>query len=319
MLQIKDLHVEYYSKKGIIPAVRGVSFELFESHALGIVGESACGKSTLAKAIIGLIPPHEGRIISGNIILDQQNISALNREQIHKIRGRQIGMIFQDPFNSLNPLLTIGTQVEECFNMRTVKKNHDRQTGKAEAVKLLHAVHIPDAERIYSSYPHQLSGGLRQRVMIAIAISQNPQILIADEPTTALDVTIQRDILSLLSELRNNLRMSLILITHNLAIVANNTVTTMVMYAGKILEESPTRMIFKDPKHPYTQTLISSLPRLKSTHPLKAIPGKPPDLSHIPPGCCFNLRCPYVHSKCYTEEPKLTVHEGRKVRCNLYE
>lgn len=318
MLQVKDLHVEYVTKRGILPAVRGVSFELLESNALGIVGESACGKSTVAKSIIGLIPRNEGKITSGTIMLDQQNISSYSQKQISAIRGKQIGMIFQDPFNSLNPLLTVGSQIEECLLLNRSKKP-DREFLRNTVIKLLGQVKIPDPERVFSSYPHQLSGGLRQRVMIAIAISRHPQILIADEPTTALDVTIQRDILKLLTELRTTLSMSLILITHNLAIVAHNTVTTIVMYAGKIMEESPTKLIFKNPKHPYTQSLIASLPRLNSSITLKAISGKPPDLLNLPAGCVFNPRCSYVHTKCYAIEPPLIVHEGRKVRCNLYE
>lgn len=319
MLQIKDLHVEYYKNKQIIPAVRGVSFELLESNSIGIVGESGCGKSTLARALIGLIPPREGKIVKGEILLNQRNIVSFNQKQLRSLRGNEIGMIFQDPFNSLNPLLTIGNQLRECIK---TKKQLGRSLNSEitnRVHELLKTVQIPDPERIAMSYPHQLSGGLRQRIMIALAISKNPHILVADEPTTALDVTIQKEILQLLSKLRSNLRMSLILITHNLAVVANNTVKTIVMYAGKIMEESTTRQIFKDPKHPYTRSLISSLPTLFSTEILKTIPGRPPDPANLPYGCPFNPRCPVVHKRCFEEEPELIAYEGRKVSCHLYE
>lgn len=316
MLQIKDLHVEYYKGKNVIPAVRGVSFEVLEGNSLGIVGESGCGKSTIARSIIRLIPPQEGKVVSGKILLDQENILCLKEKQLQRLRGEEIGMIFQDPFNSLNPLLTVEQQVSECI------KYHDRRQ-KNEIYKkvreLLSTVKISDPERIARSYPHQLSGGLRQRVMIALAISRNPRILIADEPTTALDVTIQKEILQLLSELRSRFHMSLILITHNLAIVARNTINTVVMYAGKIVEEATTRQLFKDPKHPYTRALLSSLPSISSNKELKAIPGHPPDPMSIPRGCPFNVRCSSAHEPCFKIEPPLSLHEGRKVSCYLYE
>ncbi|MBD3272371.1 MAG: ATP-binding cassette domain-containing protein [Elusimicrobia bacterium] len=319
MIHVEHLTVQYRKEARNIPAVRDVSFDMIDGTAVGIVGESGCGKTSLARAFMGLIPPREGAVTDGSIMIDNTNILTVTKQHLQKLRGKTISMIFQDPFNSLNPVLTIKEQIRECFTFIEHKDAQNRSILDQRIIQLLRSVHIPEPERICDSYPHQLSGGLRQRVMIGIAIAREPKLLIADEPTTALDVTIQKNILELLTELKKKMNMSVLLITHNLAVVSRNTSKTIVMYAGRIMEEAPTRMLFKHPKHPYTQILCSALPRLGSKQILKTVPGGPPDPWNLPSGCVFHPRCPFVHDQCYVKEPELIPFEGRKIRCNLYE
>jgi len=340
-LEIKNLLVEYYRRKRIIPAVRNVSLTLNEGETLGIVGESGCGKSTLALAILRLIQPNEGKITAGEILFpvtgDRLQVTSnewvdllkLPDEELQKIRGGKIAMIFQDPFTSLNPVIRIGEQIAETLRVhqqRAMSPALARKSGvnseqrvKEKAVEILRQVRIPEPERVYNSYPHQLSGGMQQRVMTGMAISSKPKILIADEPTTALDVTTQKEILELLNSLKKELDMSIILITHNFGIIAQYTNRVAVMYAGEIVEEGGTREIFSKPLHPYTSALIRSLPKLKeTTNRLSVIPGQVPDLLNLPSGCKFHPRCEKKMDICSKEEPYLTGLNEQKVSCFLY-
>lgn len=259
LLKVENLSVEFKRRGEIIPAVRDVSFSLNEGEFLGLVGESGSGKTTVALAILNLISRPEGRITQGQIFFGGQDILAMEESRLRSLRGQDISMIFQDPFTSFNPVLTIGEQMEEVLEIHNGKRN------KNHILEALSKVRLPDAERIYRSYPHQLSGGQRQRAMIAMAILTHPKLLIADEPTTALDVTIQREILDLLSALRKDLKMAILFITHNFGIVANYCDRVLVMKDGAIVEEAPSEQIFRAPQHPYTQNLLRSLPRLRVT------------------------------------------------------
>ena len=312
MLEVKNLSVEFYKGGKVIQALRDVSLTLKRNEVLGIVGESGCGKSTLALSILKLIPEKEGKTVSGEILFKGEDILRLSDEKLLQIRGDKISIVFQDPFTSLNPVFRIGNQIAESLTLHW-RGNQSTHQMEKEIIKLLELVKMPKPKDTMWSYPHQLSGGMQQRVMIAIALSSNPEILIADEPTTALDVTIQKEILDLLTELQKKLGLSVVLITHDFGIVAHICQRVSVMYAGSIVEEASTSEIFRSPLHPYTKGLLESLPSREelSSSPqgekrrLKAIPGQVPDPSNLPSGCKFHPRCPIVIEDCEPEEPRL--------------
>jgi peptide/nickel transport system ATP-binding protein len=322
LLSVRDLVTTFHTRRSAVRAVDGVSFDIPEGATVGLVGESGCGKSVTSLSILRLVPDPPGRIESGAITFRERNLLALSEREMRAVRGNQISMIFQEPMTSLNPVYTVGSQIVEAIRLhRSVSRSaaHDR------AVQMLKLVGIPAAEDTSHAYPHELSGGMRQRVMIAMALSCEPKLLIADEPTTALDVTIQAQILELLGKLQAEMGMSVLLITHDLGIVAEYASHVLVMYAGKIVESAPTVDLFARPRHPYTQGLLESIPRPlgedaragKKRVRLRAIEGMVPDLAHLPPGCRFQDRCPMVIDKCAHEEPDLLPLDGgrRASRC----
>lgn len=316
-LEVKNLRTYFATDAGIVKAVDGVGFFLKKGRTLGIVGESACGKSVTALSVLRLIQP-PGKILDGEVIFGDRNLLKLGKSQIRRVRGKYISMIFQEPMTSLDPMLRVGNQItESLLEHENLKKNQ----AQDKALELLEIVGIPTPEQTIKNYPHQLSGGMRQRVMIASALSCGPQILIADEPTTALDVTIQAQILELLAKLKQKIGMSVIIITHNLGIIAETAQDVAVMYAGKIVEYAPVDVIFLKPEHPYTKGLYQSVPRLGSSaqkvkQKLVSIPGSVPDPLNLPSGCSFHPRCPYVKSICKEKEPLLKkVDESHLVRC----
>ncbi len=305
-LEIKDLRVSFSSEGRKVEVVSGVSLSIPQGRIVGVVGESGCGKTVTALSVMRLIPEPPGRIEGGEIIFDGADILHLNDRDMRSIRGNRISMIFQEPISSLNPVFTVGDQVGESL------RTHLNITGKEEkerVIALLKLVGIPAPESRIKNYPHELSGGMSQRVMIAMALACSPEVLIADEPTTALDVTIQAGILELIDDLRVKLGMAVLLITHDLGIIAEVADTVYVMYAGKVVEHAVTREIFKHPKHPYTVGLLNSIPDLRgSKEKLDAIPGLVPSPGSFPPGCRFQDRCPLVIDKCRSEEPPLSEH-----------
>ena len=303
LLQIEDLRTEIRLRSATVHALDGVSLSLEAGECLGIVGVSGCGKTMTALSIMQLLPPG-GHIVGGSITLDGQEISSLNDDGMRHVRGNEVGMIFQDPMTSLNPTMTVGDQIAETVLLH---RGADAKTARARAVEVLGLVGMPrPAERV-SSYPHQLSGGMRQRVMIAMALACEPKLLIADEPTTALDVTIQKQILELIDDLRRRLGMAVILVTHDLGVIAGRADRAVVMYAGKVVETTTTARLFANPRHPYTEALFGALPEKAAdeTERLYSIPGMPPDLTMPPPGCRFAARCRYVQDRCVGEEPAL--------------
>jgi oligopeptide transport system ATP-binding protein len=314
ILQVENLETRFKTSDGMVYAVNGVTFDLYEGESLGVVGESGCGKSVTMMSLLQLIPQPPGIIAGGQAMFHGKDLLQLKADEIRDVRGSQIGMIFQDPMTSLNPVLTIGKQVSEPL-MLHLKMN------KAEAldrvVELLKLVGIPEAEKRLNQYPHQFSGGMRQRVMIAMALACNPQILIADEPTTALDVTIQAQIVDLVKRLRNELGMSVIWITHDLGVVAGFAERVIVMYAGYIIEEAYVKELYANPSHPYTVGLLHSLPRLdaEGRHRLADIPGLPPVLIEKPKGCPFAPRCPYVFDRCVENPPLVEVGVKHRSAC----
>jgi oligopeptide/dipeptide ABC transporter ATP-binding protein len=316
LLEVRDLSVSFHLLEGIIQAVAKVDLVLDEGEILGIVGESACGKSVTAKSIMRIISTPPGRINSGRVLFEGRDLIKLPEEEMQEIRGEKISMIFQEPMTSLNPAFTVGDQISEVFRFH-------RQTPKAEAwekaVEELRRVEIPDPEKRARSYPHELSGGMRQRAMIAIALACRPRILIADEPTTALDVTIQAQILKLIAQLQREIGMSVMLITHNLGIVASLAQRVAVMYAGRIVEEGPAETIFNTHHHPYTRGLLQSVPRLDlPQRNLQEIRGTVPRLNDLPEGCTFSNRCDFVMDLCRRQEPELRpVRKGHVSRCWL--
>jgi oligopeptide transport system ATP-binding protein len=313
LLHVHDLHVHFRTDDGLVRAVNGVSFDLAPGETLSIVGESGSGKTVTNLALLGLIPQPPGIIAGGQALYRGQDLLKLNIAQLSKIRGKQIAMIFQDPMTALNPFLTVGEQLTEVTRLHL---KHSAQQARKHAVEMLAKVGIPSPDRRIDDYPHQFSGGMRQRVMIAMALSCQPDVLIADEPTTALDVTIQAQMLELIKELQTTQGTAVILITHSLGVVASVCDRVIVMYAGQIAEEARVGPLFEQPQHPYTLGLMQSIPRWDApTHePLKAIAGQPPDMLHPPGGCPFHPRCPFVLDKCKTEMPPLerAIHGGRK-------
>ena len=303
LLEVKDLRTYFHTDDGTLKAVDGISFVLKRGETLGIVGESGSGKSVTNLSIIRLVPSPPGELVSGEILFDGNDILALSEPAVRKIRGRRIAMIFQDPMTSLNPFLRISRQLMEITELHL---GYSKAQAYEHAVKMLETVGIPDARKRVDEYPHQFSGGMRQRVMIAMALSCKPELLIADEPSTALDVTIQAQILELIKKLKEETGTSVILITHDLGVVAGMTDHVIVMYAGKLFEQAPTKELFARPGNPYTKGLLRSVPDPTSEQgTLYQIPGQPPDVAHLPPGCPFAPRCERAEEICHSEFPPL--------------
>lgn len=316
ILEVKGLKTSFFTDDGEVPAVDGVDFSVGEGEILGIVGESGCGKSVTSLSIMGLLPSPPGKIVGGQIYYKGEDISHAKESRMRKLRGNDIAMIFQEPMTSLNPVFTIGDQLTEAIRLH----NHlPKKELTARAVELLKLVGLPRAKELLDEYPHELSGGMRQRVMIAMAMSCDPKVLIADEPTTALDVTIQAQILDLMIKLNRETHTAIILITHDLGVVAQVCTHIVVMYAGKVVEEGDVKDIFNHPKHPYTEGLIRSIPDLYSKKDkLYTIRGSVPKPGSIKKGCPFAPRCEYVMDKCRTAAPEL-VGSGHKSRCFLHQ
>jgi oligopeptide transport system ATP-binding protein len=306
LLSVRDLRTRFFTADGVVKAVDGVSFDLFAGQTLGLVGESGCGKSVTALSIMRLIPEPPGKIIGGEIWFDGRNLLTLTDDQMRRVRGKQIAMIFQDPMTSLNPVLTIGRQITEALQLHL---GMDRGQARRRAIELLDLVGIPSARARIDDYPHQFSGGMRQRVMIAMALSCNPKLLIADEPTTALDVTIQAQILDLIKNLSKEFGTAVILITHDLGVVAGMCDDIIVMYAGRVAERATVYDLYADPAHPYTMGLLRSVPRLDEERKERLVPieGLPPDLIDLPEVCPFHPRCVYAADRCRQQMPPLVV------------
>jgi len=304
LLEIKNLKTRFFTQDGVVHAVNGISLYLNEGETLGLVGESGCGKSVSMLSVLRLIPQPPGKIVGGEVWFEGKDLLKISEDEIRKIRGNKIAMIFQDPMTSLNPVLTIGQQLGEPLMLHM---GMSKKEAREESIRLLKMVGIPEAEKRLDDYPHQFSGGMRQRVMIAMALACNPKILIADEPTTALDVTIQAQIIDLVKRLRDEIGMAIIWITHDLGIIAGLAQRVNVMYAGFIIETAPVKKLYGDPRHPYTLGLLRSVPRLDAPvkEKLTPIEGLPPDLIGLPPGCPFAPRCEYVIDRCLEENPKL--------------
>ncbi|HNR64388.1 MAG TPA: ABC transporter ATP-binding protein [Thermotogota bacterium] len=313
LLEVKDLRTYFKTEDGIVKAVDGVDYVVYSGEALGIVGESGCGKSVNALSIMRLLD-EKGQIASGEIMMDGVDILKLSESQMREIRGNDVAMIFQEPMTALNPVFTVGDQIMEAIILHQGKK---KEEAKKMAIDMLKKVGIPEPDKRVDEYPHQLSGGMRQRAMIAMALSCNPKLLIADEPTTALDVTIQAQILELMLQLQKEFGMAIIMITHDLGVIAETCQRVVVMYAGKIAEYTDVKTLFKNPKHPYTWGLMNAIARLDiEQKELYNIPGIVPDPLHFPQGCKFHTRCPFAGDRCKTEEPELLeIEPNHFVRC----
>jgi len=314
LLEVEHLTTVFEIQGRLAPAVDDVSFTVRAGETLGLVGESGSGKSVTALSILRLVQP-PGRIAGGRIRFRGRDLMTLPEREMRAVRGAQISLVFQEPMTALNPVFTIGDQVEETLAVHAIASG---RAARDQAVELLRAVSIPEPERRMHEYPHQLSGGLRQRALIALALAARPALLMADEPTTALDVTVQAQILDLLREMKQRFGLSLLLITHDLGVIAETADRVAVMYAGRIVEEGPVREIFRDPRHPYTRGLLASIPGGRPGEPLKAIPGAVPTLGALPPGCAFEPRCPDRLDRCGARPPGATdLGGGRSVRCFL--
>ncbi|MEQ8147122.1 ABC transporter ATP-binding protein [Streptomyces sp. OP7] len=310
LLEVRDLHVEFRTRDGVAKAVNGVSYGVEEGETLAVLGESGSGKSVTAQAIMGILDVPPGRITGGEVVFQGRDLLKLKEEERRRIRGAEMAMIFQDALSALNPVLTVGDQLGEMF---TVHRGMSRKDARAKAIELMDRVRIPAARERVRQYPHQFSGGMRQRIMIAMALALEPALIIADEPTTALDVTVQAQVMELLAELQREYRMGLILITHDLGVVADVADRIAVMYAGRIVESAPVHDIYKAPAHPYTRGLLDSIPRLDHKgRELYAIKGLPPNLTRIPPGCPFHPRCPLARDICTTDDPPLYEVSGTR-------
>lgn len=315
LLSVQDLHVRFKVQKKLLHAVRGLSFDLFEEEILGIVGESGSGKSALVKALVQLLPKYS-TIIDGQVLFGTEDLLSYDEKKMQKVRGSKIGMIFQDPMTSLNPTMRIGEQIIEGYLHHN--KEIKRSEAKDYAIQLLELVGIPQASSRIDQYPHTLSGGMRQRVMIALALAPKPKLIIADEPTTALDVTIQAQILELMKQIKEKTGTSILLITHDMSVVAGYCDRVMVMYAGKVVETAPVEQLFENPSHPYTKGLLHSIPRLDmpKDHPLIPIDGTPPNLTETLSGCAFCPRCNDPLAPCKTKDPQLIEHnKGHHIAC----
>ncbi|MGW1746393.1 ABC transporter ATP-binding protein [Streptomyces sp. NPDC002092] len=320
LLEVRDLHVEFRTRDGVAKAVNGVDYAVDAGETLAVLGESGSGKSVTAQAVMGILDMPPGRITGGEILFQGQDLLKLKEEERRKVRGAEMAMIFQDALSSLNPVLSVGDQLGEMF---VVHRGMSRKDARAKAVELMERVRIPAARERVKDYPHQFSGGMRQRIMIAMALALEPALIIADEPTTALDVTVQAQVMDLLAELQREYNMGLILITHDLGVVADVADRIAVMYAGRIVESAPVHDIYKVPAHPYTKGLLESIPRLdQKGRELYAIKGLPPNLMHIPPGCAFHPRCPMAQDVCRTDEPPLYEVNGeepdRRSACHFW-
>lgn len=318
LLRVENLNAWFYTEEGIVKALENVSFSVGRGEILGLVGETGCGKSVTSSCIMRLIPSPPGKIIGGKILFEGEDLAQATPERMRQIRGKDIAMIFQDPMSSLNPVFTVGRQVEEAIRVHNLGMSaaqiHER------AAEMFKKVNIPDPERSMKRYPHQFSGGMKQRVMIAMALSCNPRMLIADEPTTALDVSIQAQILSLIKDLQKDFGSSIMLISHDLGVIATMAQKVAVMYAGSIIEYGSVRQIFEHPLHPYTQGLLGAIPRLDQAQEyLEVIPGALPNLLHLPEGCKFRARCSRATERCARERPTaVEAEEGHEVACYEY-
>ena len=318
VLEIRHLRSSFFTRRGEVPAVNDVTIQVPRGKIIGIVGESGCGKSMTAKSVMGLLK-YPGRVVSGEILLEGRDIAGMKERELRKICGNEITMIFQEPMTSLNPVIKVGKQVSEALLLH--HRELSRAQAREQAIEMFRKVGINEPEKRYDCYPHELSGGLRQRVMIAMAMVCRPKLLIADEPTTALDVTIEAQILKLMKQLRDEIGMSIIIITHNLGVVAELCDYVYVMYAGKIMEQAETFELFDHTARPYTKGLMDSIPRIGSNaEHLHTIPGVVPNLLHLPKGCLFSNRCPYAHDRCRQERPELyQVSQQHRARCFLRE
>ena len=320
ILEVKNLRTHFYTKRGTVKAVDGLDISLNQGDTLGIVGESGCGKTVLALSIMRLIAAPPGRIVSGEVRFDGVDLLGLSPEEMRALRGKDISMIFQEPMTSLNPVLRVGDQIAETISLH---QHLPRQDALDRAVAMLKLAGLPAFERRIRDYPHQMSGGMRQRVMIAMALSCNPRLMLADEPTTALDVTIQAQIMDLIGTIKKETGTSIIIITHDLGVIAEAAQFVAVMYAGRIVEYAPAAGLFSAPLHPYTRGLMNSIPRIDKDYGrdeyLETIPGAVPALNDLPAGCPFHDRCPWVMETCLVNEPVLTEHKpGHQVRCWKY-
>jgi len=317
ILEVKGLKTHFSTKRGVSKAVDGIDFTLQKGETLGIVGESGCGKSMTSLSILRLIPSPPGKIAGGQVLFKGKDLVTMSEEEMRKIRGNEISMIFQEPMTSLNPVIPVGEQIAEALRLH---QKMGRKAAWDKAVEMLKLVGIPSPEKRAKQEPFQLSGGMRQRVMIAMALACTPEVLIADEPTTALDVTIQAQILELIKDLQTKLGMGVIMITHDLGVVAETCDTVAVMYAGNIIEHAPTEKIFSNPKHPYTQGLLNSLPKIhEDQDELQTIEGSVPSPYNMPTGCRFASRCPFQQPICHNQQPDLIEqNDGVKVRCWMY-
>jgi len=322
LLEVRGLKTYFFTEEGVVKAVDGVDFDIEEGEIFGLVGESGCGKSVTALSILRLIPSPPGRIVAGKVIFKGKDLLKMSDEEMRRLRGREISMIFQDPHTALNPVFTIGDQIAEPIELHQVIEERLISPDEVpkKVVEMLKLVGMPDPEVRVVEYPHQFSGGMKQRAMIAMMISCNPSLLIADEPTTALDVTIQAQILELMRELRRKLNTSIMLITHNLGVIAQMCDRVAVMYAGNIVEEADLITLFEDPRHPYTQALLKAIPKADVPRGrLVTIPGMVPSLVNPPPGCRFHPRCPHAMEVCTKEDPvTIQVEKGHSVRCHLF-
>ncbi|WP_369205607.1 ABC transporter ATP-binding protein [Streptomyces sp. PU-14G] len=317
LLEVRDLHVDFHTRDGIVKAVNGVNYQVEAGETLAVLGESGSGKSVTAQAVMGILDMPPGRIPKGEILFHGEDMLTMSKDERRKIRGARIAMIFQDALSSLNPVLTVGYQLAEMFR---VHQGASRKEAKAKAIELMDRVKIPAARARVGDYPHQFSGGMRQRIMIAMALALEPDLIIADEPTTALDVTVQAQVMELLADLQREFNMGLILITHDLGVVADVADKIAVMYAGRIVETAPVKELYKAPAHPYTQGLLDSIPRLdQKGKELYAIQGLPPNMAKVPDGCAFHPRCPVARDVCRSELPPLAeVGEGRGSACHFW-
>ena len=315
LIDLRGLSVELRMRKRTVHPVNDVTLSLAREETLGLVGESGSGKTMMSLAIMGLLPARIGKVVAGEVIFDGHDLTRFSDSEFRRIRGNRISMVFQEPMTSLDPLFTVGSQIVEAIRSH---RDVGRDAAEEMAVKMLERVHIPSPRERFASYPHEMSGGMRQRVMIAMALILQPDLLLADEPTTALDVTVQAQILELIAELKAELRMGVLLITHNLTVVREVADRVAVMYAGEIVEIAPTERLFDDPRHPYTQGLILAIPTGRRVSRLHVISGRPPDLGRKAEGCPFAPRCPHVTARCESEHPRLEPvpgAEGHEFRC----
>jgi len=318
LLKIHNLCTNFFTYRGIVKAVDGISLELKEGEVLGLVGESGCGKSVSLLSILGLVP-YPGKITGGEVWFEGENLLEKSSNEMRYFRGNKISMIFQDPMTTLNPVFRVGEQIRESLSVHNYKKI-SKKIEKEKVLKLIKDVGLPSPEQIYQQYPHQLSGGMQQRILIAIALSCNPKVILADEPTTALDVTVQAQILDLLRKINKDIGTGIIFVTHDLGVVAEFCQKVAVMYAGKIVETGSVEQIIFKPKHPYTKGLLKSIPKIgDKKNKIQSIPGDVPDLADLPPGCSFYPRCNKSVHKCQKDEiPLQVIEKGRQVRCLLY-
>lgn len=319
LLEVKGLETTFFTDDGAVRAIDNVSFNIHEGEILGVVGESGCGKSVTSLSIMGLVPSPPGKITNGEILLNNRDLTKLTDKEMRAVRGKDVAMIFQEPMTSLNPLFTIGNQLMEAIRIHN--KSWSKKQARERAIEIMKLVGLPRADELVDEYPHQLSGGMRQRVMIAMALVCDPKVLIADEPTTALDVTIQAQILKLMRDLNDRLNTAIMMITHDLGVVAETCERVVVMYAGQVVEEAPVEEIFKNPQHPYTQGLIQSVPDMRyKKDSLYSIPGNVPKPGSITTGCRFAPRCQFATERCKQENPALhEISATHKARCFLVE